>query len=121
MGTEYDILGVDMGRSDYDKRRGYPFDPSRNIHQLQELFQKNAPPKQSEMMLDRDPGERNSQHPSVQNKNTRVVAYERTVGAGAVLYMGLGHMTVDFPGRAGYKRVWTNPAFEQLAKNAIGW
>lgn len=119
--TEYDACGVDMERSDYAYSRGYPWDPSRNIHELQELYRKNAPPKQSEMLLDRDPGEKNSQHPSVGHRNTRVVAYERTVGKGGIFYTGLGHSTVNLPGHPGYKGSWASPVFEQLLKNAINW
>mmetsp|Transcript_96122 Transcript_96122/g.206217 ORF Transcript_96122/g.206217 Transcript_96122/m.206217 type:complete len:352 (+) Transcript_96122:82-1137(+) len=119
--TEYDILGIDMERSDYAYSKGYPWDEKRTIHELQELYRKNAPPKQSEMMLDRDPGERNAQHPAVGHRNKRVLAYERTVGKGGIVYLGLGHTTVTMPGRPGYKGSWDNPTFQQLVKNAIAW
>jgi len=119
--TEYDACGVDMERSDYAYSRDYPWDPSRDIGQLQALYRERAPPRQSEMLMDRDPGERNSQHPSVGHRNTRVMAFERTVGKGAIFYTGLGHSTVSFPGHSGYKGSWANPVFEQLLRNAIAW
>jgi len=110
-----------MERSDYAYMKGYPWDPSRKIGELQELFRKNAPPRQSEMMLTRDPGTRNAQHPSVGHRNNRVLAFERTVGKGGVVYIGVGHSVVGFPGFPGYKASWTNPTFIQLVKNAIAW
>jgi len=119
--TEYDILGVDMERSDFAYMKDFPWDPTRKIGELQALFREKAPPKQSEMMLTRDPGERNSQHPSVGHRNNRVLAFERSVGKGGVVYIGVGHSVVGFPGRPGYKASWSNPTFEQLVKNAIAW
>jgi type 1 glutamine amidotransferase len=120
--TDYDIMGVDMQRSDYAYQPGYPWDPTRKIKELHQLFREKAPPKQSEMMLDRDPGEKNSKHPTLGgDRNKRVLAYERKVGKGGVLYIGIGHTTVGFPGRPGYKGSWVNPTFEQLVKNAIAW
>jgi type 1 glutamine amidotransferase len=119
--TEYDILGVDMVRSNYAYTRGYPWDPKRKIRELQELYEKNALPKQSEMLVDRDPGERNAPHPDLGSNNNRVLAYERKVGKGAVCYIGLGHCTVNIPGRSGYKGPWANPTFEKLVQNAIAW
>ena len=119
--TDYDIMGVDMVRSNYAYTKGYPWDPKRNIQELQELYAKNASPKQSEMLVDRDPGERNAAHPALGSPVKRVLAYERKVGDGAVCYMGLGHCTVNTPGRPGYKGPWANPTFEQLVKNAIAW
>merc|ERR1712146_335777 len=98
-----------MERSDYAYMKGYPWDPKRRIGELQALFREKAPPRQSEMTLDRDPGERNAAHPAVKHRNERVLAYERRVGSGAVLYIGLGHSTVGFPGRPGYKAAWANP------------
>jgi len=119
--TEYDIMGVDMVRSNYAYTKGYPWNPKREIEELQELYEKNALPKQSEMMVERDPGERNAAHPDLGDNNKRVLAYERKVGDGAVCYIGLGHCTVNIPGRPGYKGPWANPTFEQLLKNAIAW
>ena len=119
--TEYDIMGVDMVRSNYAYTRGYPWDPARKIEALQALYTDNALPKQSEMLVDRDPGERNAAHPALGSSNKRVMAYERKVGDGAVCYMGLGHCSVNLPGRPGYKGPWANPTFEQLVKNAIAW
>ena len=121
LSTEYDIMGVDMVRSNYAYTRGYPWDPTREIDELQELYAKNALPRQSEMMVDRDPGTRSADHPALGSANKRVVAFERKVGDGAVCYMGLGHCSVNLPGRPGYKGPWANPTFEQLVKNAIGW
>ena len=71
-------------------------------------------------------------HPAIGgDRNKRVLAYERKVGKGAVLYVGLGHTTVNRYDRGqngqnprpndGYKGSWANPAFIQLAKNAISW
>lgn len=120
--TDYDICGVDMVRSDYAYSKDYHFDPTRNIQELQELFEKNAAPAQSEMLCDRDPGTYNSQHPALGgDPNKRVLAYERTVGKGSVIYIGLGHCTVNTPGREGYKGSWASPLFEQVVKNAIAW
>merc|ERR1712146_375545 len=94
------------------------------INELQDVFRKNAKPKQSEMLVDRDPGERNAQHPSLGHRNKRVLAYERTVGKGAVVYIGLGHSECSLTaigGRPGYLAMWTNPTFQHLIKNAIHW
>jgi type 1 glutamine amidotransferase len=91
------------------------------VQELQALYEKNALPNQSEMLCDRDPGEKNSAHPAIGHKNKRVLAYERVVGKGAVVYIGLGHCTVNTPGREGYKGAWANPIFEQIVKNAITW
>ena len=119
--TEYDIMGVDMVRSNYAYTPGYPWDPSRRIDELKQLYQANALPRQSEMMVDRDPGDRNAAHPTLRSNKKRVLAYERSVGAGAVCYMGLGHCSVNLPGRPGYKGPWANPTFERLVQNAIAW
>lgn len=120
--TQYDICGVDMVRSNYAYLKGYPWDPTRKITELHELFNKNAPDKQSEMLVKRDPGTKNSGHPQIGgDRNKRVMAFERKVGKGAIFYTGLGHCTVSTPGKEGYKGSWGFPVFEQLVKNAIAW
>ena len=127
--TEYDILGVDMERSNYAYTKDYDWDPTRRIDELHALFENEAAPRQSEMLVDRDPGERNQAHPALGHRNTRPVAYEREVGRGAVCYLGLGHNQVRLPagqgnntgGPPGYKGPWDNPVFTKLVKNAIAW
>ena len=39
--TDYDVHGIDMERSNYAYTKGYPWDPSRNIQELQELYAKH--------------------------------------------------------------------------------
>ena len=121
--TDYDIMGNDMRDSNYAYLRDYPWDPKRDIKSLQRLYEKNARPFESEMLVTRDPGEYNTGHPAIGkgNNNKRVLVYERKVGKGAVCYIGLGHCTVNRPGHKGYKGSWANPIFEQMVKNAITW
>jgi type 1 glutamine amidotransferase len=67
---------------------------------------------------------------------TRVLGYEKKVGAGAVAYVALGHChapsnnvqpfvdeSVDPTGAtpASFRGAWENPAFDQLLQNAIVW
>ena len=112
-----------MRDSNYAYLRDYPWDPKRDIKSLQRLYEKNARPFESEMLVTRDPGEYNTGHPAIGkgNNNKRVLVYERKVGKGAVCYIGLGHCTVNRPGHKGYKGSWANPIFEQMVKNAITW
>lgn len=86
-----------MERSAHAYTSDYPWDPSRTIDEVHALFERDGAPLQSEMMLDRDPGERNKAHPALGSNNKRVLAYERTVGKGAVCYIGMGHNSVRMP------------------------
>merc|ERR1711924_86451 len=94
----------------------YPWDSSRKITALRDLYSKSAPPNQSEMHIDFDPAEYNAKHPALGSTNRRVLGYERKVVKGAVVYIGLGHCTqktdksATIPNKgAGYKGPWTLP------------